>query len=276
VAEISAMLTVKCKLFVNFTPTPFIADSETANYELFNQLFITRLDLQKIKPLKSNRQLPGHSMYTGFYSLEPNNIAQFSWIDWMFNSVWLTENNGYLHIMSLQQEDKKLENMASNLFRMEGRQLPSHVFMKGEKWQFSTGLDTYEKNSPLLFLLNWLSMIVGFSGFLFLLIKGTSTLVSRTQKVSTVQLLPYFNMIAFVIPVYLFFQQSFLEFGEKTTASIFLAVLSGSLPIVLVIGLIKQFSVSKSVSFDLLGIIAALQLCLLLVYWRVVPLVFWQ
>ncbi|MFT7688824.1 MAG: CubicO group peptidase (beta-lactamase class C family) [Candidatus Azotimanducaceae bacterium] len=250
-------------------------DNEAANYELINQLFIKQLSINKISKTPANKNDAKLCRYVGFYNLDPNNMAQFSWIDWMFNSIWISEKGGKLLIQSLQNADQELQNVGEHLFRAKDRRLASHVFLDEHKMYLSTGLTTYVRNTSYLFFANWISMILGLVGIVYLILRGSWVVLNRDNTMPMVQFLPYLNVMAFVLPAYLFAQQSFLEFGEKTIAATSLAILSGLLPITLIIALIHKCRSKKGNTLDLIGYIATLQFLLALVYWEVLPLIFW-
>ncbi|WP_205720060.1 serine hydrolase domain-containing protein [Fodinibius halophilus] len=252
-------------------------DNEKADYERFNQLFIEQLEVKPVKQVKTTSVPKDLSDYTGLYVLSPNNMAQFAWLDWMFNSIWLSEQNGYLVIRSLQQPERRLEAINTTLFRDTNRQLASHIFITNEEGiKLSNGLKTYQKASPFLLLINWVGLILGLLGLVYILLRGTWLVLHRKRTIPTALLLPYLNIVLFAVPAYLYFHQHFLEFGNKTAASISLATFTGMIPIVLLISIVLMIKNKPANKFDYLGLGALLQLCLVLVYWDVLPMIFWS
>ena len=78
-------------------------------------------------------------------------MAQFAWLDWMFNSIWVSvdqQRNG-LVIHSLQGQPRLLLPVGDSLFRDAERRVASHVFLGSGNDALSNGLATWKKTSPL-------------------------------------------------------------------------------------------------------------------------------
>ncbi len=252
-------------------------DNERADYEKFNELFIEQLNLRSPGKATAKWQPADLADYTGLYVLSPNSMAQFSWLDYMFGSVWISaEQGGNLLLESLQKPAKLLEPVSEALFRDSTRVLPSHVFMFGDSTRFSDGLKTYRKQSILPMLSSWLVLLAGLVGLLMILLRGTWLLFSREAIGSRALLLPYFNLLAFALPVYLFTQQSFLKFGEMTPAALTMAGLSGLLPVLLIAAAFMLFRHSRASKIDFWGCFSLLMLCVLLFSQGVLPIKFWH
>jgi hypothetical protein len=91
-------------------------------------------------------------------------------------------------------------------------------------------------------------------------------------------LLPFLGVAALLVPIPLFFGQSFLQLGDVTAASVTLAVVTAFLPVAMVIGLSIQVRRRPSGAVevvDLLATAAVLQLTIVLVAWSLVPLRLW-
>lgn len=252
------------------------ADSEVADYEAFNQLFIEYLEVGKEASVDAAANSITLSGYTGLYVLSPNNMQQFAWVDWLFNSIWISETEGALLIHSLQQAQRRLAPVTDTVFRAMDRQLSSHVFMGVGGTTLSDGLKTYRATSPYWLLANYLALLLGLVGFLYVLIRGSVLMVLWRPSAARMLLLPYLNIVAFAVPVYLFFQQNYLEFGDKTAASALLAALSIALPVSLLIALVAMLKTGRARKLDLLGSGALLQLCLLFFWVDVFPLAAWM
>ena len=90
---------------------------------------------------------------------------------------------------------------------------------------------------------------------------------------------PMLNILALSLPVYLFTQQSFLKFGELTTASVMLTLITGFLPITLLVSLFFAFKImkgNKQTRRDFVALLMLTQLCAVWFYWNVIPVIFWK
>ncbi|EAQ97631.1 Beta-lactamase class C and other penicillin binding protein [Congregibacter litoralis KT71] len=253
------------------------ADDENADYERFTQYFISALDVEPPPPtpVTPNAAL---EPYVGLYKLAPNNMAEFAWLDWVFNSVWLSVDQGRqgLVMHSLQGQERLLLPLGGGLFRDAERSVASHIFFGDEQTTLSYGLTTWKKASPVSLLLAWLSLAAGILGLLYIVLRGTWLSRPGTAMADNALLLPWICVLSFALPVYLYAGQPFLQFGELTAASALLAVISGLLPFSLAFAAYRLLRRSKPFLPDLFAVLSGLQLCLVLVFEGVLPLIFWR
>ncbi|MEM1403351.1 MAG: serine hydrolase domain-containing protein [Pseudomonadota bacterium] len=253
------------------------ADNEQSNYERLTSHFINGL---QIAP--GEKQLPRSSenldRYRGLYRLSPSNMAQFAWLDWMFNSVWvgIDEDRERLVIRSLQAPDKTLRPLGNGLFRENGRLQASHVIYGDSTLKLSNGLMTWARASMLTLALAWISLVAGACGLLYITLRGGWLFFTGRLRKHTAVLIPWLSLIAFALPVYLYTTQSFLQFGELTAASAVLAALTGALPIALGTGVYLIAQGGNATRIDLYAVVAGFQLCSILVVLGVLPVVFWR
>jgi hypothetical protein len=184
-------------------------------------------------------------------------------------------NGGTLVIQSLQQSKRQLYPLGNGLFRDGQRRLASHVFVDGEDMTLSNGLATWRKRSLAPFILSWVSLFMGLLGLVFIVIRGSWLLIRRRQAATSSLLFPYLGILAFALPAFLYSRQHFLAFGEPTAASWSVAILTGALPLLLAFALFRLKRHRRMFVPDLLALVALLQLCLVLLYQGVLPVVFW-
>ncbi|WP_439100338.1 serine hydrolase domain-containing protein [Congregibacter sp.] len=252
-------------------------DDEVADYERLTAYFI---DAMNIKPLAQTPVIPNGALeqYAGLYTLAPANMAEFAWLDWVFNSIWLSvdrQRNGLL-LHSLQAQPRLLLPLGDGLFRDVERSVASHVFMGKANTVLSYGLITWKKASPLPLLLAWASLVAGAVGVLYIILRGAWLTLRGTSFANSALFLPWICLMAFAIPAYLYSRQSFLQFGELTVASALLTLVSGLLPLSLGFALFQVRRRRKLILPDLLAVLVSLQLCLMLVFQGELPMVFWR
>jgi hypothetical protein len=253
------------------------ADDESADYERFTEYFIRRIDIQPYPevPVATN---VGLAKYSGLYELAPANMAEFAWLDWMFNSVWLSEDperNG-LVMRSLQGQPRLLLPLGEGLFRDSQRSMASHVFVGDDSRVLSYGLVSWQRASLLSLCLAWLSLVLGALGLLYIVVRGFWLLFRGPSVARSTILWPWLCLMAFSFPIYLYSRQSYLQFGELTMASAALAALSALLPLCLMYSLYRWWTHRERRLFDMGALLVSFQLCLVLLYQGVLPLVFWQ
>ncbi|WP_019677938.1 serine hydrolase domain-containing protein [Arsukibacterium perlucidum] len=124
-------------------------DSETADYERLNQIFIQKLAVSQANVIKPSIAPDNLSEFAGMYFLSPNNMAQFEFIDRLLNFIWLKSDNGELILSSLQAADRRLFSLGDGLFRDKSRTQASHVIFHNETGDtlLSDGLNTFKKGS---------------------------------------------------------------------------------------------------------------------------------
>jgi len=253
------------------------ADSENADYERLNRHFIEQID---VAPVSAAPTVPTARLdeYTGLYQLAPSNMAQFAWLDWMFNSLWLSadQRRGGVVIHSMQGPERLLLPVGDGLFRAADRRLASHVFFGSGNEVLSYGLTTWRKASPLLLCLGWVSLILGAVGLLYIVFKGLWSILSGRLLENKAIFPPWLCIMAFALPAYLYSTQPFLRFGEATAASLILAALSALLPVSLCLSWYLLARIQNPSRSSLYAVITSLQLCLVLLSQGVLPLVFWQ
>lgn len=256
-------------------------DNETTDYEKFNKLFINRLSLTPAKitePMGKGVEL---SRLQGIYLPSPNNMAEFEFIDMLFNFIWLEQSSDHLLIKSLQNADRQLLQINESLFRDVHRTQASHVVYSNEESRvfISDGLKTFQKASGISLVLYWVSLIFGLIGLIYIFLIGLIRIFKRDKDGLRRIKWVFINLALFSLPIYLYANQSFLKFGDITAASICLAFLSGLLPITLLFSLwisLRGKLQSKLIKLDIASFMMSIQFCLVLAAWGQIPIIFWQ
>ena len=253
-------------------------DSETANYENFNSIFINYLGINKPQKLKVKNNLPSNIKdFYGYYKMNPVRFEMFAYLDLLFNSIKVEQENNKLILQSIQNETYSLLPVGSNLFRKEDRVKPSHVLYKNDTTpMISDGLVTYEKVSLFYLGLMWLSLILGLVGIIIILFRGfyllfQKQLFNHNQTIT----LPFLSIIGLLIPFPFLLNQSFLNLGDFTFANILLAIATGFSPLAMIFGIRKIWE-NKTLTIDTIGTLFILQWTLVLIYWGIFPFRLWH
>ncbi|WP_422858664.1 serine hydrolase domain-containing protein [Flagellimonas sp. S174] len=256
----------------------FNTDSETANYEKFNSIFIDHLGIEKPQKLKIKNNLPSNiDGFSGYYKMNPVRFEMFAYLDLLFSSIKLNQENDKLIVQSIQNETYTLLPVGGYLFRKEDRVNPSHVLFKnGNITAVSDGLVTYEKINPFYLYAMWLNLILGLCGLVIILIRGCylffqKKLFNRDQ----VATLPFLSVLGLLIPIPFLLNQSFLNLGDVTFANVLLAIMTGFLPLAMIIS-IRKILRNKTLTIDAIGILFTLQWTIVLFYWNLIPFRLWS
>jgi CubicO group peptidase (beta-lactamase class C family) len=256
----------------------FNTDSETANYEKFNRIFINHLGITKHEEQKTKDNLPtSFKKFEGYYKMNPIRFKMFAYLDLLFNSIKVKLENDKLVIKSIQKEDYDLFPVGGNLFRKNDRVKASHVFYKNDNApMISDGLVTYEKVSSFYLGLMWLSLILGLVGIIIILFRGFYLLFQKQLfKRNEIITLPFLSIVGLLIPLPFFLNQSFLNLGDFTFANVLLAIVTGFLPLAMIFGSRKIWK-TKTLIIDTAGTLFILQWTLVLIYWGVFPFRLWH
>ena len=253
-------------------------DSETANYEKFNTLFINHLEINKPEKLRTKENLPSNvEEFEGYYKMNPVRFKLFAYLDLLFNSIKVQKKDNSLLIKSIQKETYSLLSVGSNLLRKEDRVNPSHVLYKnGRVPIISDGLVTYEKVNTTYLALMWLSLILGLTGIIFILFRGFYLLFQKKLfKNNQIIAFPFLSILGLLIPIPFLQNQSFLNLGDFTFANILLAIVTGFLPLAMIFGSRKIWQ-NKTLTIDTIGTLFILQWSVILIYWGVFPFILWH
>lgn len=256
----------------------FNTDSETANYQKFNQVFIEHLGIEKLEKEKINDNLSSNiNEYQGFYKLNPIRFEKFAYLDLLFNSIKVNKMENMLIVKSVQNDSYLLLPVGNNLFRKQDRVRASHVlYQKNNTQLISDGLVTYEKTSMLYLGAMWLSLILGLLGIIIIIARGFYFLVQKKLfKDNKVLSIPFVSVIILFMPIPFFLSQSFLNLGDLTIANILLAIVTGIFPLAMIFGL-TRIRRNKPSLIDVLGILFALQWAIILMSWNLIPFRLWS
>ena len=143
----------------------------------------------------------------------------------------------------------------------------------------TTGLQSYEQASLLKLVPLWASLVAGLLGVAWLLLAGLARLVDRDGGRSGIpSSFPSSGIVALLLPLPLFYRQSFLQLGELTAASGRLAAVTLLLPLAMLLGLalsLRRRPWSTTATIDAAAMLAVLQWTAVLAWSGLLPLRLW-
>jgi CubicO group peptidase (beta-lactamase class C family) len=256
-------------------------DSETADYNRLDALLLTALNVagspQKTSSVDAAENM---SAWQGIYILSPNNMERFAWIDEVFNFLWVSWDGKHITLKPFASAARELTPAGGLLFRATDRTITSHVFFEsGEGGHvISDGLHNYEKTPLLKMLLQWLSLIAGLLGIVWIFLMGMVRIITGRFHRPVLFLLPFISVSALFIPFPFFYLQSFLQIGDLTVASALLALVTGLLPLAMGVGIAVYFrqGAKGTLAFlDVIACFAVLQWAVLLMAVNLLPFRLW-
>ena len=146
----------------------------------------------------------------------------------------------------------------------------------------SDGMRTLERVSPSSVWGLWASAAAGVLGLAYLLVVGASRSAAALRRgVWAREPLrwPALCLVLLVVAPGLYLTQSFLAIGDPTPANVAMALLTGALPVALVVAGVQRLRAgvrTTGARLDLVAIVGLLQWCGVLAAWGLVPLVMWR
>lgn len=262
----------------------FNTDAEQADYERFNRLLLRDLELPLRAPAPQGTPAPTVENWQGVYVPSPSPMTSMAWVDAVFGFTRLKWDGESLFLIPFQGEPKELEPVGGLLFRASDRSTASHVLLQEDgKHILSDGMRSYERVSMLRMLVLWGSLALGLAGLLYVLVVGVWRAALRSLGRGDHLFAPLLSLLSLLLPLPLFYFQSYLRLGDVTVASVLLALVTGALPLAMAFGLARCWrsrgtaaEAGSWAKWDWVGLLAALQLLLVLAWWGLLPLRLWQ
>jgi CubicO group peptidase (beta-lactamase class C family) len=258
-------------------------DSESANYERFNEILIRNLDLEKtersaeaVKPAGG-----GLSDWEGYFIPVVSRFEPLAYLDTLASFTKVSIGDDKIIFSPFQKPSKELFYTGNNLLTAEGKIAASHVFYKNDENVpiISDGLSSLRKINGVSLLCYWISFCLGAVGLVYLLGSGAVQLVKYKRHIIRKPVWFSFLSIALLfVPVPFFFLQSFVSIGDPTAASILLAISTLLLPFgLLATGwlYIKNGMPEFYNKTDFLAVVFSFQWVAVLAFWRLIPFILW-
>lgn len=256
------------------------ADVETASYDRFDASLIRGLGITAATPMGRQSPPNGIGDWQGVYVLAPNRTESFAYLDRVLNFATVRWDGRQLHLNPFQGTARSMFPVGGWLFRAEDRTRASHVLLISVDGRhiISDGFRSYEQISPWRMLPLWASLVAGMVGLLYLILLGVLRILRRRFRPDDPLFIPFLASVALLLPVPLFFVQSFLRLGDLTPASAMLALVTGMLPLAMLFGLWRSSArgaVNRGALTDRLAMLGVLQWNIVLAFWGLIPLRLW-
>jgi hypothetical protein len=257
-------------------------DSEIANYGRLDRLFIENLGIEHAPTPRSGQASADIADWYGRYVLSPNRFQMFAYLDTVFGAIGIEAKDGSLAMTSPQRATRILRPVGDQLFSANDRTTVSHVLYRGAGGEFliSDGFQTWRKSRSLYLPLHWISLSLGLTGMLWVLAAGSVSLIRHRRSLLRRPEAPaYVACLLLVVPIPFFATQSFMALGDKTAASILLAIVTLLLPIGMLLSVLLAMRKGNRSRIDRLHAAAALcvlQWCAVLASNDLLPLRLWM
>jgi len=259
-------------------------DSENANFDRIDAILVRALGVPS--PPEQERQSPGvdPAQWEGFYYVQPNRFAQFAYLDAVTGLTRVRWDGTALLLEPLQGSARPLTPVGGAFFRATDRREATHVLLRSSENRpiITDGLRTLERVRPLTVYARWASALVGLAAVLYLLVIGgvrTVQSVRRGMWRSEALRWPATCLALMLVAPALYLTQSFLAIGDPTPANVAIALLTGMFPLTLLVAGMHRVRTglrTNTARLDLLVLAGALQWCVVLAAWGMLPFVLWR
>jgi CubicO group peptidase (beta-lactamase class C family) len=260
------------------------SDPEEGNFSRVDALLIEALGLPAAPESPAQSPEVNPAQWDGVYLARPSRFQQFAYLDELMGVTRARWDGQALWLEPLQGAARALAPAGGLLFRAPERREPTHVLLRSAdgRASISDGMRTLDRVPAGKIYLHWASAAAGLAALLYLLVAGGArSLRGLRQRRWAGEPLRWPALclgLLLVAPV-LYLGQSFLAIGDPTPANIAVAVLTGALPVTLLVGGAQRLRAGIpgwTARLDLLALVAALQWCAVLAYWGLLPFVLWR
>jgi CubicO group peptidase (beta-lactamase class C family) len=262
----------------------FNSDPEAGRFDRVDALLVNALGVTS--PSLQPAQAPGldPTEWEGFYRVRPNRFEQFAYLDDLAGVTRVRWDGKELHLEPVAGTARALTPLGDKLFRAPDRREATHVLLRTSEGTavVSEGLRTLERVSAVSVWALWLSAVVGIAALAYLLPVGAvrSVMAFRRGEWRNEPLgWPVVSIVLLVIAPSLYLTQSYLAIGDPTPANVAIAVLSGVLPVALMLGALQRVRAgvgTLGARLDLGAIVGLLQWYVVLAAWGLAPLMLWR
>jgi len=272
-------------LFPNEKKAFFVAqntDSETANYDLFNEALVKYLDLPKKPFIAKEQNIENNiSNWNGYYVPVITKVEPFRLFDYIFSYTKVEISKTRALLKPFQGKNRALVYQGNHLFSMNDRINISHSFYKSGDGALliTDGVKTMKKVSGVIILAIAISIFLGLLGLIYLFVVGLINLIKYRLKFFHQPISWVFIAISIlIISLALMANQSFMSIGDITIGNIILAIGSVTIPFFSIVSLVlavkTQAGYLRTVNFW--AIFCVLQFCMLLIANKIIPIYMWR
>ena len=272
-------------MFPNEKKAFFIAhnmDSETANYDLFNEALVKHLGLATHRLITKQQPIENEiANWNGYYIPIITKVEPFGLIDYVFSHTKVETTKDGALFMPFQGKKKVLIYQGKYLFSMKDRTSITHAFYKKTNGNLliTDGVKTIKKVSGFKIAGITTSLLLGLLGIVHLFVIGCVKLVKhKIDFINQPLFWVFISILTLIISLAFIATQPFMKMGDITIGNIILAVGSTLLPIFSVASLFLTIkSKTKFLnSFNFWAILLVLQSSFLLIMNKLLPIIMWK
>ena len=256
-------------------------DSESANYERFNEILIRHLKLEKGEQSAKTIKPANLSDWEGYFVPVVSRFQPLAYLDTLASFTNVGIEGDKVIVAPFQKSSKELFYIGNNVLIAEGKTTGSHVFYKNDENTpiISDGLSSIRKINSFSLLSLWISFCFGVFGLLYLFGSGVIQIVKYKRHIINKPIwFSFLSIILLFVAVPFFLLQSFVSIGDVTIASVILAISTFLLPFGLIVSgwlYVKNGMPKFYNKIDFLAIVFSFQWVVFLSFWGLIPFLLW-
>jgi hypothetical protein len=256
-------------------------DSETADYEKFNEILIRHLNPEKAGQFAESINPADLSDWEGYFVPVVSRVQPLAYLDALASFTKVSIENDKVVLSPFQKSSKELSYTGGNTLTAAGKTGSSHVFYKNDEKRpvISDGISSVKKTSGLALLGLWISFCLGCIGLLYLLMSGAIQLFKyKRHFINQPVRFSFLSIMLLFVPVPFFLLQSFVSIGDLTAASLLLALATFVLPFGLFASgwlYAKKGMPGLYKKADFLAVVFSFQWIAVLAFWNLIPFRLW-
>ncbi len=262
----------------------FNSDPENANFDRIDSLLGSSLGVPPTPAVPGATPGVDPGAWAGWYVMSPIRFRQFAYLDAVAGVTHVAWNGHHLVLRPMQGIPRELEPVGGAQFRLEGRRAPTHVLFHSAAGVplISDGLRTLARVSLWRVVPLWISALAGVLALLGLLVTSLvrTGIAWRQRRLRTAPLRWTAGALLLLLGApLLYLTESFLAIGDPTPANLAVALATGLLPVALVASLagrVRGGLRTWTARLEAVALGAALQWCLVLAAWGLLPLMLWR
>jgi CubicO group peptidase (beta-lactamase class C family) len=259
-------------------------DPENADFDHIDAMLVRATGVASPVDRPAGPRNVDPARWEGTYLVRPNRFAQFAYLDALTGVTRVRWDGRTLKLLPLQGPARTLTPAGGALMRASDRREATHALVQSADGRLviTDGLRSLERVRLVEVMVRAVSAVAGLTALLYLLIAGgyrsARALRRGTWRVEPLRW-PALCLALLLAAPTLYLGQSLLAIGDPTPANLMVALLTGALPLALLVAganRLRAGIAGRTAGLDLLAIGGALQWCAVLAFWGLLPLVLWR
>jgi len=256
-------------------------DSESADYERFNQILIENLNIKKTTP-KHQQAVTTKQFadWAGYYIPKITKIEPWQLLDIIGNFTKVSFTEKSMKISPFQKKVLVLNHIGGGVFQQSDKVNPSHLLYEITNTKYlTTSFFTMKKINGWKIFLSATSLFLGIFGLLIIFTSSIYNIfINKSKCLNNPIFVTFLGILLFLISILLISTKNIIFIGDKNAGSTLLYLSTILLPILVVINLaiyLKNHRFPYK-TIDFWATLCVFQLVVLLILFGLIPFATWR